>query len=143
MFVKKFLALAVLGLQVNSISAAPIEQNTVIDFNALLDGTLGTMPAKLLVAHGLLGALNGTATLARRSETSSISASATTTPDRSKENGAVVGSLIGAALLAPLKIEDAGRLKGMPDARCWRHWYGFCGCRSRGRQRHVSYQLNL
>lgn len=89
-----------------------------VDINAILDGTLGDMPAMWLATHGALAALNHTTpSLVLRGETPSAPASASAAPaNRDKANGAVVGAFVGAALLAPIKIKDAepgGMLKGI------------------------------
>lgn len=106
--------LAMLGLHAAAASSIQATQSQNVDFNALLDGTLGSMPAMLLATHGALAALNSTApSLALRSETSSATDTSTAPANRDKENGAVMGSFIGAALLAPIRIQDGGVLTGI------------------------------
>ena len=107
--------LALLGLQFAVGSALTPTQDRALDWNTMLDGSLGAMPAMVLISYGALAALNNTTpSLASRSEISSSPASPSSAPaNRDKDNGAVLAGFIGTAIAAPLKIEQGGMLKGI------------------------------
>ena len=97
-------------------------QDDSIDYNALLDGSLGYMPAQWMVSQGLLAemdAANSTGTTILQgtsTSTGTISPSSEPSDDNrdDKENGAVLGTLIG-GLLVPqaFNIIDDGLAAGV------------------------------
>lgn len=93
------------GLQVAA-SVSSTAQNYTFNFNDMLDGSLGDMPAMWLVTHGALASLNSTKTsLAKRSEDLSAPATTSAAPaNRDKDDGAVLGAFIGASLTSPTKL---------------------------------------
>ncbi|KZM24908.1 uncharacterized protein EKO05_0002683 [Ascochyta rabiei] len=106
--------LAISGLYLASTSASPVARRAVdqvekIDFNAMFNGSLGTLPAMWLVSQGALAAFktaNSTHVVQRQDEQRRTDL----------ENGAVMAAFISSMLTLPIKIHDEGVANGVCEA---------------------------